>query len=564
MFILPIWTLAKKELRLLVRDRLAALILLGMPLVFIFLLGLLVGEGFGQKADERLRVSVLDLDRGYLDPAPIRDGLTWLAVTPTSAGASLPVRVAGAAAVRTAGEDAARQRAVSEGFAWLMRTPGLDAFPGGMDAREASALATALFQHRRRVLPPSWAHSVLRDLEQTTEIRVEIIHSMDEAQELVRDGKRAAILVFGPNFSERVAQCSFLADGINPFFRDGVLLTELDAQVLSDPTQITAASIIEQVAQVTLLRVILPWMIGRAFEKLSDPTFIDLLASEVRLPVPVLGKVPLQRLLTQPEHKEAVGIGVQRSLRGLFPRYELTGKTWAALTKSQPAAEKGDRAADFVDESGHGVLRRGAARYQLIVPSLTVMFAFSLMLTVGWLFVAERRQGTLRRLQAAPVTRGQILVGKLLPCLLVSVVQGIFLLVAGKLLFGMRWGPDSWSLAHQALWLLPVVVCTSLAAMGLAILVAVLARTEIQVAISGTLLVLLLALVSGCLLPRALMPEGLRQLSLVTPHAWALDAYTQLLISPDPNLSLVVQACAVLAAFGVGFVNLAWWFLRLD
>ena len=40
-------------------------------------------------------------------------------------------------------------------------------------------------------------------------------------------------------------------------------------EVLRDPTQAVAASIIEQVAQVTLLRVVLPWMIGRAFDEVG-------------------------------------------------------------------------------------------------------------------------------------------------------------------------------------------------------------------------------------------------------------------------------------------------------
>src|SRR4051812_47944550 len=59
-----IWPLAKKEFRLLARDRISAGILVGMPLLFILLLGLLLGEGFGQKPDDRLRVSYVDLDRG--------------------------------------------------------------------------------------------------------------------------------------------------------------------------------------------------------------------------------------------------------------------------------------------------------------------------------------------------------------------------------------------------------------------------------------------------------------------------------------------------------------------
>src|SRR6516165_6145052 len=60
-----IWTLTHKELRLLLRDRVAAVLLLVMPLLFIFVLGLLLGEEFGEKPDDRLRVSVVDLDRGH-------------------------------------------------------------------------------------------------------------------------------------------------------------------------------------------------------------------------------------------------------------------------------------------------------------------------------------------------------------------------------------------------------------------------------------------------------------------------------------------------------------------
>ena len=70
------------------------------------------------------------------------------------------------------------------------------------------------------------------------------------------------MLIFKPHFSMRVARCSFLVDGINPFHRDGVYLDKVGAELLKDSTQGGAASIIEQVAQVSMLRVVLPWMIG--------------------------------------------------------------------------------------------------------------------------------------------------------------------------------------------------------------------------------------------------------------------------------------------------------------
>jgi ABC-type multidrug transport system permease subunit len=505
-----VWTLAKKELRLLLRDRVAAVLLLGMPLVFILVLGLLLGEGFGQKPDDRLRVSLVDLDAGR----------------------------------------------------------GLE--PG-----------------------ESWAHVVQRDLAETAGIKVEVIDSLDTARALVGEHKRAAVLVFAPTFSDSVNKCSFLVDGINPFFRDGVKLIDprlphetnrVDAELLKDGKQPGAAAIIDQVAQVSLLRVILPWMIGRAFERLSDPEFIQILGNEVNLPVPkkfqfLMGKdkVRLGELLEMASggnpkdaamYKGKVGEGVQNALKEQFKKYNLRGKTWAALTKStDPRENEAAKASAFVNRDGSGLLARGAQRYQVLVPSYTVMFAFFLVLTVGWIFVSERRQGTLKRLRAAPLARWQILLGKLIPCFLLSLSQGLFLLAAGRLLFGLRWGPENWPWWQQIGWLLPVVFCTSLAAMGLALLVAALARSEIQVAIFGAVPVLVLALIGGCVLPREMMPEQTQALTLVTPQGWALDAYRELLgATPEdqPNLGLVLRACGVLAAFGTGFLALAWGLLRLD
>jgi ABC-2 type transport system permease protein len=540
---MPIWVLAKKELWLMLRDVRAALILIAMPLVFILVLGLLLGESFGQKPDDRIRIMIVDLDQG----------------------------------------------------------PGL--VPG-----------------------QPWSAVVRDDLKTTAGIRVEVLPSREEAEQLVRDHKQAAVLIFEPAFGQMVSRCSFLADGVNPFHHDGVYLEKVGATLLKDEArQPGQAAIIEQVAQVSLLRVLLPYMIGKAFERLSEPEFIELLGNKVELPVPggfppflveqmvpdktryrfsphkvqfsfLLANAPLGPFSVAPvslfkpeeprlslndllvmaaskndekvqQFKHKVGSGVQASLREQFAKYDLTGMTWEKLTKSTDRrAVEGEETA-YLSKEGTGILHRGAYRYQLLVPSYTVMFAFFLVMSVGWLFVAERRQGTLKRLRAAPLTRVHILLGKLIPCFLLAFGQGVLLLIAGRLVFGMRWGPDQWSLGQQLLWLLPVVAATSLAATGLAMLVACLARTEIQVALYGAVPVLVLALIGGCVLPREMMPEQTQWLTLFTPQGWALEAYRELL-SPDanylPNLTIVAQSCAALAAFGVGFTALAWWLLRLD
>ena len=497
------WILAKKELRLLLRDPMAAALLLGMPILFILVLGLLLGEGFGQKPDDRLRVSIVDLDEG---PCLLK----------------------------------------------------------GVDHQD------------------KWSEVVRKDLADTAGIRVELIDDLATAEQLVAEHKRAAVIVFSRGFSASVNRCSFLKDGINPFHRDGVFLDpdHVDATLLKDAKQPGASSLIDQVGQVTLLRVLLPWMIGQAFEKLSQPEFIQLLGDEVNLPVPssfqgplmimskgtLRDKISLSQMLkiasennekTGNEFRGKVGAGVQAALAKQFEKYNLTGKTWASLTRSKSQAGAGAEVTPYVSRDGNGFLNRGAQRYQVLVPSYTVMFAFFLVLNVGWVFVTERRQGTLRRLQAAPITRSEILLGKLVPYFLLSLFQGLFLLAAGRVLFGMRWGPAHWSIVEQLGWVVPVVFSTSLAAMGMAVLVASVSRSEMQVTLYGAVPVLVLSLIGGCILPRELMPEQAQQISLIAPQGWALAAYREFLdVSPgyEPNQAIVLHACGVLCAFGIGFL----------
>jgi predicted Na+-dependent transporter len=45
-FFMVIWTLAKKDMRLLARDPRAMIILLAMPLIFILVLGVSLGDNF--------------------------------------------------------------------------------------------------------------------------------------------------------------------------------------------------------------------------------------------------------------------------------------------------------------------------------------------------------------------------------------------------------------------------------------------------------------------------------------------------------------------------------------
>src|SRR5262249_17659254 len=136
------WTIAKKEWRLLSRDPRAGIILLAMPFIFILVLGLSLGEGFGQKPDDRMRVSLVDLDRGYAEPAMV----------------------------------------IQDALGGHTQTPDADGTPSAIGGHTLAALALASAQQARRFPQGTWAEVVRRDLAETAGIRVEIIPTREEAE----------------------------------------------------------------------------------------------------------------------------------------------------------------------------------------------------------------------------------------------------------------------------------------------------------------------------------------------------------------------------------------------
>ena len=193
--------------------------------------------------------------------------------------------------------------------------------------------------------------------------------------------------------------------------------------------------------------------------------------------------------------------------------------------------------------------------YLTLVPSFTVMFVFFLINIMARSFIEEHDHGTLRRLQLAPISSAAILVGKTLPFYLTSVIQTSMLFLCGRLLFGMSWG-------MEPVYLIPVILCTSLAATTLGLLLATLVKTDQQVSAYGTSLVLVLGGISGCMFPRVWLPAGMKKISLATPHAWALEAFDAILTRSHVDSLLVMDCCAILLAFSAAFFFFGWWRFR--
>lgn len=187
-----------------------------------------------------------------------------------------------------------------------------------------------------------------------------------------------------------------------------------------------------------------------------------------------------------------------------------------------------------------------ATVYDRLIPGFTVMFTFFLVNVMARSFIAERDIGTLRRLRIAPLTPTGLLIGKTLPYLMVSLLQSVALFLFGRLLYDMTWG-------EQPLLLVPLILCTSLAATSLGLLIATSVRTDAQVSSYSNLIVITLAGIGGCFVPREWMPDVMKKISVVTPHAWSLMGYLEALSNPQPEVTVIVNCCLMLLGFSVIF-----------
>jgi len=106
-----------------------------------------------------------------------------------------------------------------------------------------------------------------------------------------------------------------------------------------------------------------------------------------------------------------------------------------------------------------------------------------------------------------------------------------------------------------------ISVAASLSATGLGLLIASLARTNEQLGGLGTLLVVTMAALGGVMVPRSVMPEAMKTLGWITPHAWALSAYQDVLVN-GAGLGAILPALGALLAFAGVFFGIAVWRFR--
>lgn len=196
------------------------------------------------------------------------------------------------------------------------------------------------------------------------------------------------------------------------------------------------------------------------------------------------------------------------------------------------------------------------------VPGWTLFGVFFISQTLATSVLEEKKVGTFRRLLVAPMSRAALLLGKLTPFLIVNLVQIVLMFAVGVFIMPLVGAPKLELGSHpEALILISLAV--SLAATGLGLLIAALAKTAEQIGGIGSLLVVTMAALGGVMVPRYIMPDFMQTIGLISPHAWALTAYQDVLVR-GYGVARILPEVAVLMGFAVVFFGVALWRFKWD
>jgi ABC-2 type transport system permease protein len=173
-------------------------------------------------------------------------------------------------------------------------------------------------------------------------------------------------------------------------------------------------------------------------------------------------------------------------------------------------------------------------------PAIVGFFAyFFVYLLTGVSFLRERTGGTLERLMATPVARGEIVLGYSLGFGLLATIQMLVLLtwvlasvsisaIGPAPAFSIGLGIAS---AGSAIYAFLVVLLLALGAVSLGILISTFARTELQVIQSIPLVLVPQFLLSGVLFPTSSLPEILKPLVVIMPLRYAVDGLRRVFVA---------------------------------
>lgn len=195
----------------------------------------------------------------------------------------------------------------------------------------------------------------------------------------------------------------------------------------------------------------------------------------------------------------------------------------------------------------------------LTFAGFTVMFIF---INTSWssgALLAERETGTLRRLLAAPIPRGAVIVGKMLAFVALSCMQVVVMFSVASIFFDVPLG-------ESPLALVCVTLSVAIASTSMGMLIAALSKSSDKAGNTGVIAGLVLSAIGGCMGVRVPLTrtEGFAGiLARLTPQGHAVTAFYSVM-AEKATLVQVLPQIGILLAMATVFYAIAVWRFKFE
>lgn len=212
----------------------------------------------------------------------------------------------------------------------------------------------------------------------------------------------------------------------------------------------------------------------------------------------------------------------------------------------------------YLDSSGRQAAKPNAVQHS--VPAWLIFGMFFIMIPLSNVMAAEQQTNTLTRLRLAQAPAAVLLAAKWLPYFLINQLQFAGMLLLGRYLLPQLGVPAL--LLNGSLWPYAALsAAVSAAALGYALLVSVAAKTTEHAVVLGGGGIILMAALGGIMVPAYVMPDFMQRLAWVSPMAWGLQAFQDLLLQ-GAGWAALWPYQALLAGFALLTSAAAWLLYR--
>jgi len=186
---------------------------------------------------------------------------------------------------------------------------------------------------------------------------------------------------------------------------------------------------------------------------------------------------------------------------------------------------------------------------QQSVPAWIVFGMFFIIIPMSTIYVNERKQNTLSRLNSMDISLLSMMMSKSIPYVMINQVQVWIMLAVGVFLVPLFDTP-ALEINGSVLALVILSLALSVAAIGVSTVIAVSASSTEQATTIGGIINILLGAIGGVMVPKFTMPDAMQKFAEISPMSWGLDGFLDIFLK-GAGIGTIIGDIMLLFIFGI-------------